>query len=175
MKKALIISADNFEDLELLVPYYRLQEAGIAVDIASDRPRSIKGMHGYEVQVDTALGDVNPEDYGVLVLPGGKAPAEVRHSRAAQDIARHFFQTNKPVAAICHGPQILISSGLMRGRHATCYPEVVPELREAGADYDNRAVIVDRNLITSRDPNDLPAFNHELMKCLAQAGMAMAA
>lgn len=175
MKKALIISADNFEDLELLVPYYRLQEAGIAVDIASDTPRSIKGMHGYEVQVDRALGSLDPDDYGVLVLPGGKAPAEVRQIQAAQEIARHFFENNKPVAAICHGPQILISAGLMRGRHATCYPEVVPEMKKAGADYENRAVIVDRNLITSRDPNDLPAFNHELMRCLEEAGMAIAA
>ncbi len=118
--KALIISADNFEDSELLVPYYRLKEAGVEVTVDSMNRKAILGKHGYEVAVDKTLDDINPEDYAILVLPGGKAPELVRKDSKALEIARSFFVCNKPVAAICHGPQILISAGLLQGRRATC-------------------------------------------------------
>jgi protease I len=98
----------------------------------------------------------------------------VRKEARALDIARSFFKNNKPVAAICHGPQILISAGLLRGRHATCYPEVTLELKQSGAEYENKAVVVDGNLMTSRDPDDLPAFMYEIMKYLQSAGTAFA-
>ena len=164
--KALIISADNFEDSELLVPYYRLKEAGVEVIVASLNRGAITGKHGYEVAVDKTLDEVNPDDYILLVLPGGKAPAAVRKESKALEIARSFFARSKPVAAICHGPQILISAGLLQGRHATCYLSVADELKEAGALYEDREVIVDANLITSRQPADLPAFMRETMKLL---------
>ena len=164
--KALILSADNFEDTELLVPFYRLREAGYTVDIASERREAIRGKHGYEVSVNKIFSEINPGDYNVLILPGGKAPAAIRDIPAVQEIARSFISEGKPVAAICHGPQILISAGLIRGRKATCYKTVVTELREAGAQYQDSEVIVDGNLITSREPNDLPAFDRELMKML---------
>jgi protease I len=164
--KALIISADNFEDSELLVPYYRLKEAGVEVVMASLRRGGIKGKHGYDVAVDKALDEVNPDDYAILVLPGGAAPALVRQEPKALEIARSFFARSKPVAAICHGPQILISAGLLQGRRATCYESVVDELKEAGALYEDREVVVDANLVTSRQPADLPAFMRETMKLL---------
>lgn len=164
--KALIISADNFEDTELLVPYYRLLEEGIEVDIASIHSGRIRGKHGYEVEVDRLVEDVNPADYALLVLPGGKAPEAIRHVSAVQDIARHFFTTNKPVAAICHGPQTLISAGLLEGRTATCYRSVAEEMKAAGADYVDREVVFDGNLITSRQPSDLPAFLRAIMTAL---------
>jgi protease I len=162
--KALMISADNFEDTELLVPYYRLKEEGIQVDMASMNIGKIKGKHGYEVAVDKTLKEVNPEEYDILVLPGGKAPEAVRKEKKAIEIAKYFFEKNKPVAAICHGPQTLITAGLMRGRHATCYKSVAPEMKVAGAIYEDREVIVDGNLVTSRQPSDLPAFLREMMK-----------
>lgn len=162
--KALIVSADNFEDSELLVPYYRLKEAGIEVTVASLRPGIIKGKHGYEVAVDRTLDEVESDDYAMLVLPGGKAPAVVRKDPKALEIARAFFALGKPVAAICHGPQILISAGLLQGRRATCYKSVADELNEAGALYEDREVVVDGNLVTSRQPADLPAFMREMMK-----------
>ncbi|MBI2779288.1 MAG: type 1 glutamine amidotransferase [Gammaproteobacteria bacterium] len=162
--KALIISADNFEDSELLVPFYRLKEEGIEVDVASARKGRIKGKHGYEIEVDKTLAAVQPDEYGVLVLPGGKAPEAIRKETAAIEIARHFFDKNKPVAAICHGPQILISAGLLNGRRTTCYKSVVQELKEAGAIYEDSEVVVDSNLVTSRQPGDLPAFLREMMK-----------
>ena len=164
--KALIISADNFEDSELLVPYYRLKELGVEVTVASLTRGNITGKHGYEVEVDKTFDEVNPDDYTLLVLPGGKAPVVVRKESKALEIARSFFDRNKPVAAICHGPQILISAGLLRGRHATCYKSVADELKEAGALYEDREVVVDANLVTSRQPADLPAFMRETMKQL---------
>jgi protease I len=164
--KALIISTDNFEDSELLVPYYRLKEAGVEVAVVSLRCGAIKGKHGYEVPVDKTLDEVNPDDYAILVLPGGAAPAAVRKEPKVLEIARSFFARSKPVAAICHGPQILISAGLLPGRRATCYQSVVDELKEAGALYEDREVVVDANLVTSRQPADLPAFMRETMKQL---------
>ncbi len=164
--KALIISADNFEDSELLAPYYRLLEAGIAVDIAASAKGEITGKHGYAVTVTKALSEVDPAAYNLLVLPGGKAPAVVRRDEKALEVARHFFAANKPVAAICHGPQTLVSAGLLGGRHATCYKTVADELRAAGALYEDREVVVDGNLVTSREPADLPAFQREMMKLL---------
>jgi len=164
--KALIVSADNFEDTELLVPYYRLKEEGAEVDIASIKRGPIKGKHSYEVEANKALKEVKPDDYDILVLPGGKAPETVRKDKNAIEIAKHFFQRNKPVAAICHGPQTLITAGLLKDRHATCYKSVAPEMKDAGALYEDKEVVVDGNLVTSRQPSDLPAFMREMLKLL---------
>lgn len=161
--KALIISADDFEDSELLVPYYRLKEAGATVDVASLKKGAITGKHGYAIEVNRALQEVKADEYDLLVLPGGKAPEAVRAAKAALDIVKAFFLGNKPVAAICHGPQVLVAAGVMHGRRATCYKAVADELRKAGAAYEDREVVVDGNLITSRRPSDLPAFMREIM------------
>jgi protease I len=168
--KVLIISADNFEDTELLVPYYRFGEEGIHADLVSIKKGKIKGKHGYEVEVDKTLKEVDPDEYDLLFLPGGKAPEALRREKEALEIARDFFKKNKPVSAICHGPQILISAGLLKGRHATCYKSVAPEMKEAGALYDDKEVVVDGNLVTSRQPSDLPVFMRETMKKLKTKG-----
>ena len=164
--KALFISADNFEDTELLVPYYRFQEEGIQVDIASMKKGTIKGKHGYEIMANKTLDEVRPEEYAILVLPGGKAPEAVHREAKAQEISRFFFEKNKPVAAICHGPQTLITAGLLRGRRATCYESVAREMRDATAKYEDAEVVVDGNLVTSRKPEDIPAFMRETLKLL---------
>jgi protease I len=164
--KALMLSADNFEDTELLVPYYRFKEEGIAVDLASMKKGPIKGKHGYEVEANKDLKEVKPDEYDILVLPGGKAPETIRKDKNAIEIAKHFFDRNKPVAAICHGPQTLITAGLLKGRHATCYKSVASEMKEAGALYEDKEVVVDGNLVTSRQPSDLPAFMRETLKML---------
>lgn len=164
--KALIISADNFEDTELLVPYYRVKEEGIEVDIASMKKGKIKGKHGYEVEVDKTLKEVDPNEYAVLILPGGKAPEAIRKEKDALEIAKDFFRKNKPISAVCHGPQTLISAGLLKGRHATCYKSVAQEMKDAGALYEDKEVVVDGNLVTSRQPSDLPAFLRETIKLL---------
>jgi protease I len=164
--RALILSADNFEDTELLVPYYRLKEDDVQVDVASIKKGTIKGKHGYEVEVDKTLKEVDPNDYDILILPGGKAPEAIRKEKDALEIAKDFFHKNKPVSAVCHGPQTLISAGLLRGRHATCYKSVAKEMKDAGAIYEDEEVVVDGNLVTSRQPSDLPAFLRETMKLL---------
>ncbi|MBF0208026.1 MAG: type 1 glutamine amidotransferase [Oligoflexia bacterium] len=162
--KALIISAEDFEDLELLVPYYRLKEENIETDIASIKKGSITGKHKYEVIANKELKEINPKDYAFLILPGGKAPQKIRHEEKAQKIAQAFNNDNKLIAAICHGPQILISANLMKGKHATSYKEIAKELKDAEALYEDKEVVVDGNLITSRKPEDLPAFMREIMK-----------
>lgn len=164
--RALIISADNFEDTELLVPLYRLQEEGVQVDIASLKKGPIKGKHGYVVEANKTLKEITPGNYRVLILPGGKAPGVIRKDKDAIEITRHFFRENKPVSAICHGPQILITAGLIKGRHATCYRSVAREMQDAGAVYEDSEVVVDGNLVTSRQPSDLPAFMKETMTLL---------
>jgi protease I len=166
--RALIISADHFEDCELLFPFYRLQEEGVDVYIASIARGKINGKHGYEVVVDTALRDVDPNKYDMLILPGGKAPTKLRKEPVVIAIAQSFMGNNKPVAAICHGPQILISAGVLQGRRATCYHSVAEELQGSGALYEDEEVVVDGNLITSRQPSDLPAFMREMIKLLGK-------
>ncbi len=164
--KALIISADQFEDTELLVPFYRFQEEGIAVDVASLNKGTITGKRGYTVNVTTTLDEITADEYDILILPGGKAPETVRKQKKAVEIARHFFRENKPVSAICHGPQTLITAGLLKGRRATSYRSVAPEMKEAGALYEDSEVVVDGNLVTSRQPSDIPAFVRETLKLI---------
>ncbi len=164
--KILIISADRFEDTELLVPYYRLKEEEMSVDIASLKRGRIRGKHGYEVQANLAIDEVHPDHYEALLLPGGEAPETLRQSPQVLEVVRAFFYAHKPVAAICHGPQILSSAGVLEGRAATCYKTVAGELKAAGAQYRDAEVVVDGNLVTSRQPTDLPAFLRETMKQL---------
>lgn len=164
--KALIISADHFEDSELQIPSEQLRKVGIEVNIASMKKGTIVGKHGCRVDVDKTLNEINPDSYDALILPGGKAPKAIRKDQNALKIVRRFFELNNPVAAICHGPQILISAGLLKGRHATCYRTVAQELKDAGAIYEDIEVVVDDNLITSRQPSDLEAFIREIVKRL---------
>ncbi|MDM5270805.1 type 1 glutamine amidotransferase [Sulfurovum sp. zt1-1] len=164
--RALIISADLFEDSELNVPFHALLKAGLDIDIASFQKGCITGKHGLRLEATVSLDDVNPKRYAILILPGGKAPAALRKDPKALEIARYFFAHDKPVAAICHGPQILISAGLMDDIEATGYKSIKDELLEAGAIYKDESVVIDRNLITSRDPSDLDDFVGAIKKCL---------
>ena len=164
--KVLIISTDNFEDTELLLPYYRLREEGVEVDIASIRKGNIKGKHGYQVMVDKTLEEVEPDGYDMLILPGGRAPEALKKEKKAVEIVKEFFQKSKPISAICHGPQLLAAAGVLGGRHVTSYQSVAGEMRDAGAIYEDEEVVVDGNLVTSRQPSDLPFFLRETMKIL---------
>ena len=164
--KALIVSADRFEDSELLDPVQRLREEGVAVDVASTRTGRITGKHGHRVEVDKTVDALDAADYDLLLLPGGEAPQGLRRDPAVLRLVRSFVTERKPVAAICHGPQILASAGVLKGRHVTGYRSVAGELRAAGAEYEDREVVVDDGLITSRQPSDLPAFMREVMRVL---------
>ena len=164
--RALILTANHFEDSELRVPYDRLRRIGIEVQVASGRGGKIIGKHGYEVGSSSTFQVIDPDDYDLLLIPGGQAPTAFRWNEAALEIVRDFFEKDKPVAAICHGPQVLISAGVMQGRRATCYDSVVEELKGAGATYEDCEVVVDRNLITARCPSDLGAFTREIVAVL---------
>jgi len=169
--RAVILTADKFEDLELLVPYLRLLEAGVHVDIAAPTLDDIGGEHGYVVSPDVLIDDVDADDYDLLIVPGGfpdGAPATVRAITHAQAVARSFFEGNKPVASICHGPWLLVSADLVRGRHLTSYwhDGVPEEISAAGGVWEDSAVVVDDNLVTSRWPADLAAFTAAMMSLL---------
>ena len=167
--RAVVLTADKFEDMELFVPYFRLLDAGARVDIAAPSMDDIGGENGYSVAPDLLIDDVDPDAYDLLIIPGGfpdGAPAEVRAIPKAQEIARSFFARNKPVASICHGPWLLVSADLVRGRHLTSYwhDGVPEEIKGAGGLWEDSAVVVDGNLVTSRWPADLPAFTSEMIR-----------
>lgn len=162
--RALIISADGFEDPELVEPLARLGDEGMAIDIASLRRGTIKGRKGATVEATLTVREADPDAYDVLILPGGRAPAKLRTHAEVLDFVRRFFTTGRPVAAICHGPQILAAAGLLQGRTATGYHAIAGELREAGAHYVDEPVVVDGQLITSRQPADIPEFVDAIVK-----------
>jgi protease I len=169
--KVLILTANKFEDMELFFPYFRLLEEEIAVDIAAPTKGHIEGEHGYDLEVEKTFKDIHPDDYDLLLIPGGSpngAPAIVRKNSEAQTIAKSFFSKNKPVCSICHGPWLLASAGLVNGRHLTAYwYDGVPEdIKKAGGIYEDKEVLVDGNLVTSRYPGDLPAFMRETMRLI---------
>lgn len=163
-----VLVADEFEDSELAGPVEALREAGAEVVlVAEDAGVEYAGKNG-EVTVtsDVAAADVTPDRFDGLVIPGGHAPAELRRDPHMTGLARKMALAGKPVAAICHGPQVLITARVLDSRRATCYRGVAGELEQAGARYRDRAVVVDGNIITSRVPGDLPQFNAALIRAL---------
>lgn len=175
LARAIILTADKFEDFELFVPYFRFMEEGVAVDVAAPVVEKITGENGYWFEnVDLTIDEVDPQKYDLLFIPGGHphgAPTTVRNNKKAQEIARAFFKANKPVAAICHGPYLLISAGVVAGRRLTSFwgDGLPDEIKAAGGLYEDKDVVVDGNLVTSRWPMDLPAFMQEVMRMLRNA------
>jgi protease I len=161
--KALILMADGFEDLTLFVPWFRLREEGVAVTLASPGGQPATGLHGYRVEADTPLQELNPAEYDLLLIPGGTAPERLRLREQAVDIARTFTEEGRWVAAVGHGAQLLLSAGVMSGRSAACAPGIRDDLRAAGANYRDEGVVVDGNLITGRGLDDLPRFCRQLI------------
>lgn len=171
--RAVVLTAETFEDMEVFFPVFRLLEQGWQVDIAAPDRKEITGEHGYILQPDKIIAEINPDEYNLLVIPGGSpvgAPATVRKLRKAQEITRSFFEKNKPVAAICHGPWTLVSAGVVKGRHLTSFwhDGVPDEIKKAGGTWEDKEVVVDGNLVTSRWPMDLPAFMREMMKMVTK-------
>ena len=169
--KALVLTADKFEDMEVFVPIFRLQEEGWVVDVAAPTTDEINGENGYSLKPDLTINEVNPDDYNLLIIPGGfpdGAPATVRKIKKALEITQSFFEKNKPVASICHGPWTLASADVIKGKHLTSYwHDGVPEdIKKAGGIWEDKDVVVDGNLVTSRWPFDLAAFNREMMKLI---------
>ncbi len=163
--KALIIATNKFEDSELFYPYYRLLEAEVEVDVATPTGENIAGKHGIEIDADLKIQDAAEKDYNLLVIPGGRSPEHLRlEAEEAIDLVKDFDEASKPISAICHGAQLLMSSDVLEGREATCYWSLVDDLEHAGATFVDESVVIDDNLVTSRHPDDLPDFMRETLK-----------
>ena len=165
-RKVLILVADMYEDMELWYPKIRLKEAGFQIVVAGKEKKTYQGKKGYPVDADLALDDVRPEDYAAVIVPGGYAPDIMRRYDKLLQIVAAFQQAGKPIAAICHAPWVLISAGVVKGRKMTCFFAIKDDVMNAGAEYLDREVVVDGNLITSRSPDDLPAFCKAILKAL---------
>ena len=168
-KKVAILTETGFEEVELTNPKQALEEAGAAVHIVSPQKQKVKAWdHDHwsiELDVDKNIDDVNEADYDALVLPGGVLnPDKLRTNENAVRFVKDFVESGKPVAAICHGSQTLIETGLLEGRTMTSYPAIKTDLINAGADWVDREVVVDNGLVTSRSPKDLPAFNKKMVE-----------
>jgi protease I len=167
-KKILIFTGDIYEDLELWYPKLRLEEAGASVTLAGPKAKTnYIGKNGYPCVSDIAIDDVNDSEYAGLVVPGGFMPDKLRRDTKVLDIVRAFHANGRPIAAICHGGWIPISAGVYRGIRVTGSPGIRDDLVNAGATYEDKSVVVDRNHVTSRKPDDLPDFCRELIRLLS--------
>jgi protease I len=172
-KRVAVLTEEGFEQVELTSPVEALKYAGATVEIISPKSGRIKAWDhtnwGIEVDVDKELSEANPDDYDALVLPGGVLnPDKLRQNKEAVAFASAFLDEGKPVAAICHGPQTLIETGMLKGRKLTSYPSLETDLKNAGANWVNEEVVVDHGLVTSRRPDDLPAFNRKMIEEIAE-------
>jgi protease I len=168
-KRIAILATNGFEESELSVPKKALEQAGAHVDIISENEGNIKswtnGNWGRTYQVDETLDHVTQNNYDALMLPGGVMnPDTLRRNKKAVTFVRSFFENKKPVAAICHAPSLLVEADVLKGRKLTSYSSIKKDIENAGAHWVDKEVVVDDGLVTSRTPNDLPAFNAKLIE-----------
>jgi len=168
-KKVAILTESGFEEVELTSPKKALEDAGATVEIVSPQKEKVKAWaHDHwsiELPVDINVEEADPKDYDALMIPGGVLnPDKMRLNDKCVEFAQHFLQEGKPVAAICHGPQLLIETGMLEGRNMTSYASVKTDMINAGAIWSDREVIVDNGLVTSRCPKDLEAFNKKMIE-----------
>ena len=163
-KRAAIIAADEFEDLELFYPLYRLQEEGVKTVVIGLTREPIKGKKGYSIAPDASVDEVSAENFDFLIVPGGKSPEKLRLNYKILRFVKDFDGQGKPVAAICHAGQVLASSGIVKNRTLTCVTGIRDDMINAGAHYVDQAVVVDGNLVSSRIPSDLPEFARAMIE-----------
>lgn len=168
-KRIAILAEEGFEDSELIEPLRAMKEAGArVVVVGSGSQKSYRGKRGKAtIKVDVTADKVSAEDFDAIIIPGGYAPDRMRLHQPMIDLVRKAHDLGKVIAAICHGPQLLISADIIRGRRVTSWPSVAVDLRNAGADWVDEPLVQDRNLITSRKPADLPKFNKAIIEALA--------
>jgi protease I len=172
-KKVAILVADGFEQVELLEPKKALEEAGAKTEVVSPASEKVKGWNfrdwGKEVPVDVWIESANPDNYDALLLPGGVMnPDHLRMNPRAVEFVRRFVESDKPIAAICHGPWTLIEADAVRGRTITSWPSLKTDLHNAGANWVDRESVRDGRLVTSRKPSDLPAFNRGMIQLFGE-------
>jgi protease I len=172
-KKVAALVTHGFEQVELIEPRKALLEAGAEIEVVSPESGQVKGWNhtdwGENVKVDRTLAQARADDYDALLLPGGVLnPDTLRINQEAVAFVKHFVDAGKPIAAICHGPWTLIEAGAVKGRKMTSYPSLRTDLRNAGAEWVDQEVVVDRGLVTSRKPDDIPAFNRKMIEEYAE-------
>jgi protease I len=172
-KKIAILVEDGFEQIELTSPKQALEEAGAKTFIISPKRDKVQGWEhtkwGQEFPVDVGIEQAKANDYDALLLPGGVMnPDKLRTNKKAVQFVQSFFDQHKPVAAICHGPWLLVEADVVKGRKVTSYPSIQTDLKNAGANWVDQEVVVDQGLVTSRKPDDLPAFNRKLVEEIAE-------
>jgi protease I len=173
--KILIIATNGFEDSELLEPLMTLKQRGARVTIASLSKDEIEGAKGAKISPDAPVAEINGEEFDALLLPGGtKNPDKLRTEEKVVRTVRQFVEAGKPVAAICHGPWLLVEADVVRGRTLTSWPSIRTDLRNAGANVVDREVVRDGNLVTSRKPEDIPAFTEEFIRTIEAAERRLA-
>src|SRR5437867_2174708 len=168
-KKVAILVTDGFEQVEMTKPREALEEAGAETKIVSPKSGQIQGMNdadkGDKFDVDIPLDEARPEEFDALMIPGGLMnPDELRATPDALKFTKHFCREGKPVAAICHAPWVLIDAGVVRGRTLTSWPAIKTDVKNAGGKWVNEEVVVDNGLVTSRKPDDIPAFNRKMIE-----------
>jgi len=166
-KNILLFAEEMYEDLELLYPKIRFTEEGAKTVIAGPEVKVYRGKNGYPVKADVSVHDVRAEDFDALVIPGGFAPDKLRRSSRVLELTREFNADRKPVAFICHGGWVPISAKILKGKHATSVRAIKDDMENAGAVWEDKSVVVDGNLISSRTPEDLPDFCRAIIKALA--------
>lgn len=166
-KKVAVVLANNYEDVEATSPIEALEKAGAHVTIVGIEKGEIKGKKGDTQTADATFADVSPDEFDMLLIPGGGSPENLRINDAAVSFTREFMNTGKPVAAICHGPQLLISAKVVTGRRLTSVDKIRDDIVNAGGLYVDEELTEDGNLITSRTPDDLPAFNEAITKVVS--------
>jgi protease I len=172
--KVAILVTDGFEQVELTKPRQALDDAGAETQLVSPKDETVRGWNftdwGLELPVDAKLDQTDPQRFDALLLPGGVInPDALRMQPKAVAFAKAFFDTGKPVASICHGPWTVIETGAARGRKMTSWPSLKTDLKNAGAEWVDQEAVTDRNLVTSRKPDDIPAFNREMIRLFAAA------
>lgn len=172
-KRVAIVVAKGFEQVEMTSPREALEEAGAETDLISTESERVKAWRhtewGESFEVDVPIDDADPDDYDALLLPGGvMSPDKLRVDERVLDFVATFFEEGKPVAAICHAPWTLIDADVVEGRHVTSYPSLRTDLENAGARWTDEEVVVDEGLVTSRKPEDLPAFNAKMIEEIAE-------
>jgi len=171
-KKVAILAADMFERVELEEPRKALEDAGAETEVVSIHDGEIQGFDHFEpantVKVDRTVEEVTPDEYDALLVPGGVGnPDQLRGDENAVAFVREFNAAGKPMAVICHGPWVLVEAGVVRGRRLTSWPTLQTDIRNAGGEWVDEQVVVDDNLVTSRKPDDIPAFNEKMVELLA--------